>query len=313
MSTPNDPYEPYPSTPHPEDAPGYGQQPYQGYPQYAGQSSYGEPHYGEPQQPVGDGKVRPMEAVGWAFRATFRNWPVWILGALALMVLIFVTSAGLQFIGGGSADPSAPMSSGDMVIQLLMGVIGVVVGVFIYNGVLREIDNDKIGYGDFGNNVNFWPTLGVVLVLQVLSGVALTLVSTPIMATSNEIAMEQMASQDEMLAELGKLFAVLGVVLLITLLVVPLTTFMPWFAADRRTGFAGAFGAGFRAGARNYLPLLLFTFVAAIATFILTLVTFGLAAIIIVPALTLAQGHMYRQAAQGQLPASPPVPPGMPR
>lgn len=325
MTTPNDPhddrfdhpenrpdnqypsYPSYPSTPHPEDAPGYGEQPYQPYQGYQGYAGYREsaPHGGG--QPTGDGKVRPMEAVSWAFGQTFRNWQVWILGALALGVAVFALSIGMDVaFGGPSADLAYQAGFGYQAAQAVMGLILGVLSIFIYHGALRQVDKEKMGFGDFTGNVNFWSAFGVFVVIQVISGIILSLVIGPILMGGNEIANMQMATQDEALATLSRLFAGLMIVLFLALLVAPLTMFMVWFAVDRRAGFGGAFGAGLRAGARNYLPLLLFTFVSGVAAMVLAMVTFGLAMIVIGPALLLAQAHLYRQAAQGPLPAPRP-------
>lgn len=322
MTTPNDPhddrfdhpenrpdnqypsYPSYPSTPHPEDAPGYGEQPYQGYQDYAGYQE-SAPHGGG--QSTGDGKVRPMEAVNWAFGQTFRNWKVWILGTLVLGVAVFALSIGVEVaFGGASADPAYQAGFGYQAAQVVMGLGLGVLSIFIYHGALRQVDKEKMGFGDFTGNVNFWPAFGVVVVIQVISGIVLSLVIGPILLGGNEIADTQMATQDEALASLARLFAGLMIVLLLSLLVAPLTMFMVWFAVDRRAGFGGAFGAGLRAGARNYLPLLLFSFVSGLAAMVLAIVTFGLAMIVIGPALLLAQAHLYRQAAQGPLPAPRP-------
>ncbi|MFC6145291.1 hypothetical protein [Corynebacterium nasicanis] len=305
MTTPNEPHEEpensypaYPSTPHPEDAPTYGQQPYQGY------AGYSEQTPAATTTTTGTGKVRPMEAVSWAFGTTFRNWPVWILGTLALLVASVVVAMTVDFaFGGFSGDMSYQNGLGYQVSQVLLGLLFSALTVFIYHGALRQVDKAKIGYGDFGGNVNFWPTFGVFIVIQVITTVLFSAFALPIMLSSNDLANSQMATQDEMLAELSKLFGVFAVIMVVAVLVTPLTMFMVWFAADRRTGFAGAFGAGFRAGARNHLTLLLFNIVAGLAAMIVSLITLGLALIIIGPALLLAQAHMYRQAAQGALPA----------
>ncbi|MDO5511300.1 hypothetical protein [Corynebacterium sp.] len=303
----DNPYPSYPSTPHPEDSPGYGSQPYQGYQGYAGYS--GTPGAaGSQGQTTGDGKVRPMEAVGWGFRQTFRNWHVWIIG----MLLLIVSAIAFSFITGAvfgtnAADPAAQLSPGYQVSQVVMWVIYGALSVFIYHATLRQVDKDKIGWGDFGGNVNFWPSFGVLVVLQVASGLVFSAVLIPLMMGGTEIADAQMASQDEALAVLAQLFAALGIVMVLALLISPLTMFMVWYAVDRRASFGGSFGAGFRAGARNYLTLLLFSLLAGLAALVLTLITFGLAMIIVAPALTLAQAYMFRQAAQGPLPARQPA------
>lgn len=302
-------YPSYPATPHPEDAPGYGQQGYQGYqgyqayPGYGGHDAYGTPgEHGALRQ--GDGKVRPMEAVGWAFRTVFRNPLIWILGALLIGVASVALSMSVDFAFGGlPGSTDYQMSVGYQIIQLLMVILVQALGIFIYHGALKQVEQRKIGLGDFFGNVNFWPAFGVAMVIQVLAGVLFTAVLVPLILGGNDIANMEMASQDEAMAFLAKIFFALGVVLLISLLLAPLTMFMVWFAVDRRASFGGSFGAGFRAGARNFLPLLVYNFVAGLVAVILAVITFGLAMPVIIPALLLAQAYMYRQAAPGALPA----------
>ena len=307
MSTPHDPedrpdqqYPAYPSTPHPEDAPGYGDttSPYQGYAGYQEPTSQGRPTQG-------DGRVRPMEAVSWAFRTSFRNWPIWIIGGLLLMVVAVLASFLIEgAFGGFSGDLDYQSSPAYLVTQFLSMLVAQAVGIFIFHGALRQVDREKIGFRDFVDNVNFGPAFAVSLVLQIVAGILMAVFVTPLLLGGNEIANQQMATQDDQLALLGKVFAALMGVMLVALLVSPLTMFMVWFAVDRRASFAGAFGAGFRAGLRNYLPLLLFTFVAGVVTGILALVTFGLAFIVLAPVTVLVQALLFRQAAAGALPRS---------
>lgn len=309
-------YPSYPSTPHPEDGPGYGSPQgnqgypgypgYQGNPDYAGYQAYGQPGQQPGQQAQGDGRVRPMEAVGWAFRAVFRNWPIWIIGSLALGVAVFVVSLLIDAAFGGlSGDLSYQTGLGYQLSQVAMMLAATAVGVFIYHGALRQVDKVKVGLGDFTDNVNFGPAFGVALVIQLASAAAVAVFVTPLLMAGDDIANSQMATQDEALAFLSQVFAGLGIFMLVALLLSPLTMFMVWFAVDRRTGFAGAFGAGIRAGLRNYGPLLLFNFVAGLVILILAVVTFGLAVIVLAPAMVLAQAHMFRQAAPGPLPVEP--------
>lgn len=293
----------YPSTPHPQDNLGQSPYPYQGYAGYS--AGYGADHgagYGQPQQ--GTGRVSPVEAVSWAFRTVFRNWQIWLLGALVAGVLTVALSLIIDLAFGGASGGLAYQDGlAYQGTRLLFMILAQALGIVIYAGALRQVDRAKITWGDFTRDINFGPAFGVAIVIQIASGLLLAAVLLFFFIGGNDIVVSQMASQDELLAALSSLFAALGIVLLLALLVAPLTMFMVWFALDRRTGFAGAFGAGFRAGARNYLPLLLFNLVAGLASTILAVMTFGVALIVLVPALLLAQAHMFRQAAEGPLPA----------
>lgn len=315
MSTPNNPsddradepsneqpqYPSYPSTPHPEDTPGYGA----GYPGYAGygagQPSSAQPAFGQPQ---GTGKVQPMEAVSWAFGAVFRNWPVWILGFVVLGIATVAGSILIELaFGGFDAGAAAQMSIGYQGAQLLLGLALVALTIFIYHGALRQVDKARIGLGDFTDNVNFGPAFGLSILLQVVSTVFLAVLAVPLLFVDNPIGETQMSSTDESLAFLGGLLLALGLVVLVTVLIAPLTMFMVWFVIDRRAGLRGGIVEGFRAGLRNYGRLLAFTVVAGLVMGVAVIVTFGLALIVLTPAMMLAQAMMFRQAAAGPLPA----------
>ncbi|QGU04807.1 hypothetical protein [Corynebacterium comes] len=315
MSTPNDPsedrpqgrqehpenfglpqYPSYPSTPHPEDTPGYGA----GYGGYAGYGIGGQPAYGQSQ---GTGVVQPMEAVSWAFSVVFRNWKLWILGALALGVVVMAVSAIVDMAFGGlNGDVGLQNGFGYQIAQFAMGLLTAALMVFVYHGALRQVDKKKIGPGDFTHDVNFGPAFALTILLQVLSSLLFAALAIPLFLAGNPIADTQMASDEEMLAVLGTLFAALAVVLVVAVLVSPLTMFMVWFVIDRRATFRGGIVEGFRHGLRNYGRLLAFNLVAGVIVGISAIITLGLAMVVLGPVLLLAQAMIYRQAAAGPLP-----------
>lgn len=308
MSTPNDPsedrsperpqYPSYPSTPHPEDTPGYGG--YDGY-GYTEQPAYGRPAYGQPQ---GTGKVQPTEAVSWAFGTVFRNWLLWIVGALALGVVVMGVSAFVDMAFGGLGGGAGVQNGfGYQVAQIAMALLTSALMVFVSHGALRQVDRQKIGPGDFTHDVNFGPAFALTVVLQVLSSVVFAVIAVPLFMAGNPIGEAQMASTDEALAALGTVLAALAVVLVVAVLIAPLTTFMVWFVLDRRATFSGGIVEGFRAGLRNYGRLLAFNLVAGVVVGVAAILTLGVALIVFGPVLLLAQAMMYRQAAAGPLPA----------
>lgn len=324
MSTPHDPsedrsserpqnpshpsYPAYPSTPHPEDTPGYGGSGNPGSPGnpdyyagygYAEQPAYGQPAYG---QARGTGKVQPMEAVSWAFGTVIRNWVLWILGAVAVGVVVMGTSALVDLAFGGLSGGGVQGGFGYQVAQVLMALLTSALMVFVYHGALRQVDRKKIGFGDFTDNVNFGPAFALTVVLQVVSSVVFAIIAMPLFLAGNPVAENQLASTDEALAALGAVFAGLAVLLVVAVLVAPLTTFMVWFVIDRKATFSGGIVAGFRAGLRNYGRLLAFNLVAGVVVGFAAVLTLGLALIVLGPVLLLAQAMLYRQAAGGPLP-----------
>lgn len=299
-------YPSYPSTPHPEDTPNFGA----GYGTgtgygagYAGygyeQSAYGQPSGGQPGfgQPQGTGKIQPMEAVSWAFGTVFRNWLLWIVGTVALVVVLVGVSVSIEAAFG------TQVGLGYQIAQLGLTLLTAAVGVLIYHGALRQVDKPKVSLGDFTDNVNFGPALALSILLQLVVSIVFIIIAVPFFLAGNPIGETQMASTDEAMAFLGTLFAALALIMVLALLLAPLTTFMVWYLIDRRATFGGAIAEGFRAGVRNYGRLLAFNLVAGVVVGLSALITFGLALLVLLPVMVLAQAMMFRQAAAGPLPA----------
>lgn len=293
-------YPSYPSTPHPEDTPNFGAGYGAGYAGYGyEQSAYGQPGGGQPGfgQPQGTGKVQPMEAVSWAFGAVFRNWLLWIVGAVAFFVVIMGVSFAIEAVSG--TQPGL----GYQIAQFALTLLIAAAGVLIYHGALRQVDKPKISLGDFTDNVNFGPAFGLTILLQVVVSIVFGIIAVPFFLAGNPIGEAQMASTDEAMAFLGTLFAALAVIMVLAVLLAPLTQFMVWYVIDRRATFGGAIVEGFRAGVRNYGRLLAFNLVAGIVVGLAAVITFGLALMVLGPVLVLAQAMLFRQAAAGPLPA----------
>lgn len=290
---PRDEYPPYPSTPHPEDNPGYA-----GHQQYGQYSDYNAYDTGGAAPATGTGKVHVMQAVSWAFKAIFRSWPLWILGALAFFVLTFLLSFIFNIGNATAADPTA-VNVGDIVVA----VVSVVVSVLIYNAALRQVDNRTVGWADLTRNVNFWPTLGTLLLVQLAVVVILTVIALPFALPMINTEMTDLADDLVAMAFLGRVLGLVAFILFVSLFLCPLTTFIAWYVADRRAGIGEAVKLGVRAGLANYGRLLLFFFVSGILIMIAALVTFGLAMIFVMPVYTLIQAMLYRQASAGPLPA----------
>lgn len=295
-------YRPYPATPHPEDNPagfnGYDGQPYGGAgyagygPQSGGQGADAAP--GRRSMTRGTGRVDVMMAVRFAFQAVFANALVWLLGAFIFMVAIFGVSLGIGLVTGGGAA-----ATGFGVADVVLAVVSMAVSVLIYNAALHQVDHPKIGFAALVRNVNFWPTIAVLVITGVVTSLISGLVT---LAFVPELPTGPTAPVDpqQLLSFLG---GMLGVALLMVV-IAPLHTFMPWYAADRREGVVGAVTNGFKDGARNYLRLLAYLVISGVLLTLAAMVTLGIALIILAPALILSFAHLYRQMSQGQYPVA---------
>lgn len=294
-------YPSYPSTPHPEDNAGYG-----GGAGYAGYG-YGQPGYGNqgppgfggggPGQVAGSGKVDVLLAVRWAFKAVFSNALIWVLGSFLLFVVTVLGFTLLMTVTLGTAGSSAAgLTAATTVFTAIVTLITMVVAVFIYNGALRQVDQAKVGLGDFFRNLNFWPTFAVMLIVGVVTWAINRLFSmlfaTPARPTDPTAMMEM---SPETMAQLSGMSMIATLLLL---LLQPLHAYMVWYAADQREGIIGAIINGFKDGARNYFRLLAFLIVGSIAMMLAAIVTLGLALVVLMPAWLLIQVHLYRQMAR---------------
>ncbi|RNE49321.1 hypothetical protein [Corynebacterium alimapuense] len=304
-------YPAYPSTPHPEDSASYGASEstpssYPGYQHYnvdGANWAATSGGYAAGQQPQGTGKVQIREALGWAFKTTFRNWALWIFGLLALMAAGIVVSVAFDLLTGAfTSGGSVETGWGYQLGQLLLTVIFAGVMIAVYHGALRQIDQAKVGLNDFVDRVNFWPSLGMSLLVQIVSGVVAVIFVLPLVIPMLGVDVLNITDAEAM-DLLGQIFLALAVVLLISALISPLVTFIVWYLVDRKTGFWEAISQGVRNGLANYAKLLLFFVLAMIVSMIAMVMTFGLALIILMPVGILTQAMLYRQMSSGPLPA----------
>lgn len=294
------PYEQYPQTPHPEDQPGYGQSPYQGYQApYGATGGYGAPA-GNPGQPgvreTGTGTVDVMKAVTWAFSATFKNWTVWILGALAFFAAIVVVSMAISIATVASSGGEAATNP---FLSLLSGLLGMAVSLVFYNAATRQLDRQKIGWGDFFRGMNAGPLIGFLLLNTVLGLLIMSLAELVTTGSVQTLTGAEPSTNWEDLSRL--LLGQLGATL-ISLLIAPLMVFIPYYLADRRAGFVDAIRLGISAGARNYGKLLLAMFLMGLVGALAVIVTLGLGVLVVLPAVILTYAHLYRQASGFELP-----------
>lgn len=336
----NNPYQP---TNHPEDRPGYGQGQNQGgglpsYGDYSsqqnqggfgdngyGQGGYGQDGYGQggygaagyqegapgyggyagyDQQPPAYQPTKPsaIDALKWGFKTTFSNAKLWILGALAF----FAVSFGVAMLMGVPAaiqENNGQAGTAVSVLNILSMIVSMVLALLVMRLALFQVDDPRTAWNYLGKNIPWLPTIGVEIVISII-GAAVVMV--PMMgilaATVGMGAGGAEPTEEDVFAAVGTVFGILFVMMLIMFFIQPLIMFMSWAAIDGK-GFTGAFKVGFNIGKNNYGQLLVFlllNFVCGIGI----LITLGLGAIVIGPALMLGQAHLYRQCTGGPVPAA---------
>ncbi|KQB85419.1 hypothetical protein [Corynebacterium oculi] len=280
----------YPSTPHPEDSPGFDK-----YPQYVQET----PEWAQEKPREGTGKVNVGEAISWGFKAVFSSWYIWIIGTLILGIvtaaLFFVVSflPAMEAMDSIEADEMYTTTNlGDDWGSLLMSVGQVLITPFILTGLLAQVNKKRVGLGDFFRNVRYFQVLALSIVQFFLSVVGLAIVVVPLV-----VAVVTTGANDLFIV------GILGAVMILSFLINPFFIFWNWYAADGY-GFKESIVLGFKAGKRNYGVLLLFSFAGGIALVLGGLFTFTLGFLVLLPAYYLIYAHMFRQASQGALPAA---------
>lgn len=307
----------YESTNHPEDQSGYGYENYGsqnqgtpandpygqynaggGLPSYntsAGyDSQYSDYNNGDATQPVANPDI--FHAIRWGFAATFRNWSLWILGGIAFFIVAVVAGGGLG-LAMGSMGVQSTYS------EIISSLLILLVMPIVYALILHQIDHQNTGWGHIGSNMNYGPTVGISLIVQVatwlLMGAPLYLMG---MNDQDLFAQEVVSSQDmnEFLIKFG------GTMLVIFVLAIAISPFvfsLVWLVADRRASIGSSFGQSIAIGKAYYLKILGYSVIAGLMTVVLLIFTLGLAGIIVIPAVQLASGHFYRQISGGAVPA----------
>ncbi|MHA2789153.1 hypothetical protein ACXZ66_08435 [Corynebacterium sp. S7] len=245
-----------------------------------------------------NGMIDVFRAVAWAFPTLFSNAVVWILGTVITgVILLVVMPLGMALTGNGTAQTP-------VIFDIVIGLLGVALSIFLLRGAIWQVDKRKISYRDLITDVNVWPALATsvlssLLLLVITGGLALLI--------GGDQALALMGFSNTPIANPADITgrAILGVFIagVAGVLVRPLLAYAVHFIVERRaTSIGQTFVFAYEAGRRNYLRLLGFNIVAGVLAMTVIVLTFGVGAIIVLPALILIDAHMYRQAAGGPIP-----------
>ena len=234
-----------------------------------------------------------MEAIKWGVATTFKKPGIWILGSiiyLAAALFFSVASSLLSTVN----NPDTTTSIWSTVVNIISCVLVLLVTPFILRLAIHQVDEkENISWKFVKKDTHFATTLAVLATLGLISGLIISLFVLIIMATIPDSSNPEDVSNTVVFA----LMALVLAYAIITVFVTPLFTLMQWFAAEGRTGYRDSFIAGFQAGRINYWSLLGFQIVAGVLGAIFMVCTLGIGAIIYVPAVYLAEAHIYRQIA----------------
>ena len=235
-----------------------------------------------------------MEAIKWGVATTFKKPGIWILGSiiyLAAALLFSVASSLLSTID----NPDTATSIWSSVVNTISCVLVLLVTPFILRLAIHQVDEkENMSWKFVKKDTHFATTLAVLATLGLISGLVILLfVLIIIMATIPDSSNPEDVSGTVVFA----LMALVLAYAIITVFVTPLFTLTQWFAAEGRTGYRDSFIAGFQAGRINYWSLLGFQIVAGVLGALFMVCTLGIGSIIYVPAVYLAEAHIYRQIA----------------
>ncbi|MER0088687.1 hypothetical protein ABRP86_08075 [Corynebacterium sp. KPL3927] len=292
----NDDFPRYEPTDHPEDQPSYGSLPSYGGSHESGsyESSGNQGYAGYQAQdntvnPGGfTGKPSAIDSISWAFRTVFKNWKLWILGALLVGVIVVAISGVSMAV---APSEGADASGAGSIVQIVSYIITVVVSLLAMRLALFQIDDPRTGWSYVGKDVRWWQPLVIMIIIGIITSVVMFIFVGGSIFLGPDAGAD--ATEEEALEAIASFFGVLAVVSLISLFIQPFYMLMQWFAADG-DGVGQAIKNGFKAGKGNYGQLLLLTVLNAlivIAGGILLLV--GL--IVAVPVTLLATAYLFRQ------------------
>ena len=319
----------YETTSHPEDQEGFGTSAnpafgahsssagdqYAGYgaanagqPGYAGagystDSSYAGPGPGA--GPAYTGPVSAMEAIKWGFKAALGNAVVWLVGAVVYFLVMFVPQFAVGFAVSDNEEAMGVASQG---MSWLTGILSLFVWIVVYRLAYREIDKPSPSWGDLFQGVRWVPPLVVNIVLGVLGTIVFAAVVVGLVVVGvgggSSINWENPtdAEMGKIMGIIGAIFGILVLVLLAWLFIQPFFTLMPWLAADT-SSIGESFSKGLSLGKENYGHILLFLVLQGLL-YAASMLTLGLALIIIGPAMALATAHLCRQCQGRYAPAA---------
>lgn len=289
----------YGPTPHPEDRDDFGA----ATPPAAGYAGYSStPNYSQPINAAGSQQPPSvMTAFKAGFSATFRNAAVWIGASAIIGVLFFLMGIGVGIAGSTDAADLDSVNIAPGPFDLLSTILGVVISVFAIRLALFTVDLPKVTWSHIGKDLPFWRVLGASVLMQfIIFLVAIIPAFLVAMPMLNGGTVPDVDDTEAVGAFFGALFGALAVLMIVSMLVSPLVILLPYAVADGRS-----LGEGLRLGAKNYGRLLGLSVLLSLTSVLAAIVTLGLALVIMIPVLYIAQAHFYRQVAGQAAPATP--------
>ena len=259
----------------------------------------------------GTGRLSPGKAISWGFKAFGQNAGFWLVAGLIFAALNAV-----------SAIPNMYEAVAGLAGLASFLLLPVLLSAALQQTLVAKFNSPKTpAYGK---------TLGMVFVMSLIAAViaavmlvVASIIGASVIDTSAIPDNPETALQDEafMTKVVQSMSVALSIIALIFLLILPLFTYEMFYAADNNGGFGSAFGQGWKAGVRNWLPtvgLLLMTLLLGLiaqSPYVLTasdavsnttaLIISSLLTVVLFPISLLMLAHAYRQVSGGPVPEAP--------
>lgn len=244
-----------------------------------------------------DNNIDLMNTISYGFRKTFDNAKLWIIGSIILFFGYAILSGVVNYTTASTGEVNGYYTT----IQLIPFLITFFLTPIIIGLALYEFDNDNAKFSDINKNIDYVNCLKVSGILYVVGLAIIGIISM----VSSYTFLAPLTSSDTVdlndnstpLILFGVLFIV---VLLVSFFVSPFFMFTTWLAADKKTTVKESFVQGFEIGKKHYTTILLWSLTLTILSIMVSLITLGLAMIIIMPALYLSEAFLYRQILESE-------------
>lgn len=234
-----------------------------------------------------------MDTISYGFKKAFSNWKLWLVGSFLFLLSFFVLGGVAGFV---SASNNGNEDSSVMIVQVIVQVLAFFITPFIIGLALHEYSNQSTRLTDAKKMIDYVNCLKVNAVLYLISiavlGVIAMIGSITFLApvlTDNTIDIENNATP-----LIGLMLLIIGL-MIVSFFIAPLFMFDAWLAADKSTSIKESIVQGFNIGKKHYTTIILWYLTFSILSFILTVITLGLASIVIIPAVYLSQAYLYKQ------------------
>lgn len=276
--------------------------------QYEGFQHPDDPLYWPTRQDTGRSMIG--EAVSFGFKTVFRRPLLFIGGTLLLFIAVILFDAFISiFLSVGanfSADEwnwtNAGTQIGTDVSNIISYILWLLLPPLFYNLALRTLRFRKVGAADLTTDMNFFPTVGAMLLVGLIKGIiampVLGLVLLPWAERAYSTPRNEWSASID--PTVWPAIAIVIFVILYFVLSVMLWA-VPWIVADKRESVFEAISVSAKLGLKNFLPIVGFQIVMFLVN-IAGIMPCFIGLLVTVPATLLATAFFYRGLIGGDVP-----------